>query len=167
MHGNSIIPSDKRFDAHQTARLCQSCMESMSQADLEAERTHEDSLCCDCRAVRAELDLDDGWDTYLAALKPHAVRAVEQIDANLTKWKCLGGSMTFGQDSKGCRYVATAKDFRFAHPSLPLEVVFGLDGVTLNRVCRHDAVPEWSVLFPFETPPPVILAALTAAVTSI
>jgi len=110
--------------------------------------------------VRDELDLDDGWSTYLAGLKPHAVRLVEELDNRLAGWKCMGGSMTFGQDSKGRRYVDTAKDFRFVAPGHKVEAVFGLEGVTLRNASQP---PEWSVLFSFETPLPVILAAAKKA----
>lgn len=164
MHGNSLIPSDKRFDAYHTARLCQSCMESMTAQDLAAEREHEDCLCRDCRAVQAELDLDDGWGTYLASLKPHAVVAVVQIDKGLAGWKCMGGTMTFEQDTKGRRSVATAKDFRFLAPGHKVEAVFGVEGLTLRN--HNESFADWSVTFPFETPIPVILAAAIAAVTS-
>lgn len=166
MQGNSMIPTDRKFDERVLTRICQECGETLDGHDLEAEQEHEDCMCRDCRAVRAELDLDDGWGTYLANLKPHAVRLVEELDNGLAGWKCVGGSMTFGQDSKGRRYVDTAKDFRFVAPGHKVEAVFGLEGVTLRSASQHHALPEWSVSFSFETPLPVILAACVAAVTT-
>jgi len=158
-----MIPTDRKFDERVLTRICQECGDKLDGHDLEAEQEHEDCMCRDCRAVRAELDLDDGWGTYLANLKPHAARSVELIDNRLAGWKCMGGSMTFGQDSKGRRYVDTAKDFRFVAPGHKVEAVFGLEGVTLRNASQP---PEWSVLFSFETPLPVILAACVAAVTT-
>lgn len=169
MQGNSMIPTDRKFDERVLTRICQECSETLDSIDLEAEREREDCMCQSCRAVRAELDLDDGWSTYLASLKPHAVRVVEELDNRLAGWKCLGGSMTFGQDSKGRRYVDTAKDFRFVAPGHKVEAVFGLEGVTLRSASQHHALPEWSVSISFETPLPVnswLLAACVAAVTT-
>ena len=166
MNGNSMIPTDRKFDERVLTRICQGCGETLDRHDLEAEQEHEDCMCLDCRAVRAELDLDEGWITYLAGLKPHAVRLVEQLDKRLVGWKCIGGSMTFEQDAKGRRSVATAKDFRFVAPGHKVEAVFGLEGVTLRNTNPHQASPEWSVSFLFETPLPVILAACVAAITA-
>ncbi len=214
MNGNSMIPTDRKFDERVLTRICQECGDVLDGLDLEAEQEREDCmcrscrsvrdeleaarhraradalLCRSCRSVRDELDLDEGWSTYLASLKPHAVWLVEQLDNRLAGWKCMGGSMTFGQDSKGRRYVDTAKDFRFVAPGhkveavfgeagrlIPcfacivapghkVEAVFGLEGVTLRSASQHHALPEWSVLFSFETPLPVILAACAAAVTA-
>jgi len=160
-----MIPTDRKFDERVLTRICQECGDKLDGHDLEAEQEHEDCMCQSCRAVRAELDLDDGWSTYLASLKPHAVRVVEELDNRLAGWKCMGGSMTFEQDAKGKRSVATAKDFRFIAPGHKVEVVFGLEGVTLKNANAHHALPEWSVTFPFETPLPVILAAAVASVT--
>lgn len=168
MNGNSMIPTGRKFDERVLTRICQECgetLETLDSIDLEAEQEHEDCMCLDCRAVRAELDLDDGWSTYLASLKPHAVRTVEQLDV-MAGWKCVGGSMTFEQDAKGRRSVATAKDFRFVAPGHKVEAVFGLEGVTLRNASQHHTLPEWSVTFSFETPLPVILAACVAAVTT-
>lgn len=157
-----MIPTGRKFDERVLTRICQECGDTLDRHDLEAEQEHEDCMCRDCRAVRAELDLDDGWSTYLASLKPHAVRTVEQLDV-MAGWKCVGGSMTFEQDAKGRRSVATAKDFRFVAPGHKVEAVFGLEGVTLRNASQP---PEWSVSFSFETPLPVILAACVAAVTT-
>ncbi len=166
MQGNSMIPTDRKFDERVLTRICQECGDVLDGLDLEAEQEREDCMCRSCRSVRDELDLDDGWSTYLASLKPHAVWLVEQLDNRLAGWKCLGGSMTFEQDAKGRRSVATAKDFRFVAPGHKVEAVFGLEGVTLRSASQHHALPEWSVLFSFETPLPVILAACAAAVTA-
>jgi len=166
MQGNSIIPTDRKFDERVLTRICQECGETLDSLDLEAEQEHEDCMCLDCRAVRDELDFDEGWGIYMTSLKPHAVRVVEELDNRLAGWKCLGGSMTFGQDSNGRRCVDTAKDFRFVAPGHKVEAVFGLEGVTLRNTNPHQASPEWSVSFPFETPLPVILAACVAAVTT-
>ena len=145
MKGNSIIPMDRKFDERVLTRICQECGDVLDGHDLEAEQEHEDCMCRDCRAVRLELDVDEGWGTYLANLKPHAARSVELIDNRLAGWKCMGGSMTFEQDAKGKRSVATAKDFRFIAPGHKVEVVFGLEGVTLKNANAHHALPEWSV----------------------
>lgn len=167
MKGNSIIPMDRKFDERVLTRICQECGDVLDGHDLEAEQEHEDCMCRDCRAVRLELDVDEGWGTYLASLaslKPHAVRLVEQLDNGLAGWKCVGGSMTFEQDAKGRRGVATAKDFRFVAPGQKVDAVFGLEGVTLRNASQHHALPEWSVSFSFETPLPVILAACNATI---
>ena len=161
-----MIPTDRKFDERVLTRICQECGETLDSYDLEAEQESEDCMCLDCRAVRAELDIDDGWSAYLASLKPHAVRLVEQLDNGLAGWKCMGGSMTFEQDAKGRRSVETAKDFRFVAPGHKVEAVFGLAGVTLRNASQHHALPEWSVSFSFETPLPVILAACVAAITA-
>ena len=166
MNGNSMIPTGRKFDERVLTRICQECGETLDGLDLEAEQEREDCMCRSCRSVRDELALDEGWSTYLASLKPHAVRLVEQLDNGLAGWKCVGGSMTLEQDAKGRRRVATAKDFRFVAPGHKVEAVFGLEGVTLRSASQHHALPEWSVLFSFETPLPVILAACAAAVTA-
>lgn len=166
MKGNSMIPTGRKFDERVLTRICQECGDVLDGLDLEAEQEREDCMCRSCRSVRDELDLDEGWSTYLASLKPHAVWLVEQLDNRLAGWKCMGGSMTFGQDSNGRRCVDTAKDFRFVAPGHKVEAVFGLEGVTLRNTNPHQASPEWSVSFPFETPLPVILAACVAAVTT-
>lgn len=166
MKGNSMIPTDRKFDERVLTRICQDCGDVLDSLDLEAEQEREDCMCRSCRSVRDELDLDEGWSTYLASLKPHAVWLVEQLDNGLAGWKCVGGSMTFEQDAKGRRRVATAKDFRFVAPGHKVEAVFGLEGVTLRSASQHHALPEWSVSFSFETPLPVILAACVAAVTT-
>lgn len=171
MKGNSMIPTDRKFDERVLTRICQECGDVLDSLDLEAEQEREDCMCRSCRSVRDELDLDEGWSTYLAStylasLKPHAVRVVEELANRLAGWKCLGGSMTFEQDAKGRRSVATAKDFRFVAPGHKVEAVFGLEGVTLRSASQHHALPEWSVSFSFETPLPVILAACVAAVTT-
>lgn len=163
---NGMIPSAKAFDAYwQPKPFCQRCEEDLCNDDIDLAAEHEDGLCSCCRSVQAELDLDEGWTVYLDSLKPHAVRTVEQIDKGLAGWKCLGGTMTFEQDSKGRRSVATAKDFRFLAPGHKVEAVFGLEGVTLQQSATVNP-PEWSVSFPFETPVPVILAACVAAITT-
>ena len=161
-----MIPTDRKFDERVLTRICQECSDVLDGLDLEAEQEREDCMCRSCRSVRDELDLDEGWSTYLASLKPPAVWQVVRLDNRLAGWKCMGGSMTFGQDSKGRRYVDTAKDFRFVAPGHKVEAVFGLEGVTLRSASQHHALPEWSVLFSFETPLPVILAACVAAVTT-
>ncbi len=161
-----MIPTDRKFDERVLTRICQECGDVLDGLDLEAEQEREDCMCRSCRSVRDELDLDEGWGTYLASLKPHAVRLVEELDNGLAGWKYIDNSMTFGQDSKGRRYVDTAKDFRFVAPGHKVEAVFGLEGVTLRSASQHHALPEWSVLFSFETPLPVILAACAAAVTA-
>jgi len=166
MQGNSMIPTDRKFDERVRTRICQDCGETLDSLDLEAEQEHEDCMCLDCLAVRDELDFDEGWGIYMTSLKPHAVRVVEELDNRLAGWKCMGGSMTFEQDAKGRRSVATAKDFRFVAPGHKVEAVFGLEGVTLRSASQHHALPEWSVSFSFETPLPVILAACVAAVTT-
>ena len=161
-----MIPTDRKFDERVRTRICQDCGETLDSLDLEAEQEHEDCMCLDCLAVRDELDFDEGWGIYMTNLKPHAVRVVEELDNRLAGWKCMGGSMTFEQDAKGRRSVATAKDFRFVAPGHKVEAVFGLEGVTLRSASQHHALPEWSVSFSFETPLPVILAACVAAVTT-
>lgn len=161
-----MIPTDRKFDERVLTRICQECGDVLDGHDLEAEQEHEDCMCLDCRAVRDELDFDEGWGIYMTSLKPHAVRVVEELDNRLAGWKCMGGSMTFEQDAKGRRSVATAKDFRFVAPGHKVEAVFGLEGVTLTCVLQRHALPDWSVSFSFETPLPVILAACVAAVTA-
>jgi hypothetical protein len=162
MQGNSMIPTDRKFDEHVLTRICQECGALLDSNDLEAEKKHEDCMCRDCRAVRLEIDLDNAWSVYLLSLKPHAAQLVEQVDNQLRHWQFSGGGMTFEQDAKGRRSVATAKDFRFVAPGHKVEAVFGLEGVTLRNTNPHHASPEWSVLFSFETPLPVILAACVA-----
>lgn len=163
MQGNSMIPTDRKFDERVLTRICQECGDVLDGLDLEAEQEREDCMCRDCRAVRLEIDLDNAWSVYLLSLKPHAAQLVEQVDNQLRDWQFSGGSMTFEQDAKGRRSVATAKDFRFVAPGHKVEAVFGLEGVTLRNASQP---PEWSVLFSFETPLPVILAACAAAVTA-
>lgn len=161
-----MIPTDRKFDERVLTRICQECGDVLDGLDLEAEQEHEDCMCRDCRAVRLEIDLDNAWSVYLLSLKPHADQLVEQVDNQLRDWQFSGGSMTFEQDAKGRRRVATAKDFRFVAPGHKVEAVFGLEGVTLRSASQHHALPEWSVSFSFETPLPVILAACVAAVTT-
>jgi hypothetical protein len=165
MHGNATIPTEKEHDEH-FSPCCEQCGNKLDSEDIEAEREHEDSLCPSCRSVRHELDLEEGWLVYLASIKPHAVKVVEEIENGLAGWKCVRAALTFERDSKDRRSVATAKDFHFLAPGHKAAVVFGLEGVSLQNVNRFHHEPDWRVVFSFETPVTIILAAAVAAVTS-
>jgi len=45
MQGNSMIPTDRKFDERVLTRICQECGDVLDGHDLEAEQEHEDCMC--------------------------------------------------------------------------------------------------------------------------
>lgn len=54
MNGNSIIPSDKQFDAYYARRCC-CCEAEFSEEDKQADDEVGDSMCVECRDEMNEL----------------------------------------------------------------------------------------------------------------
>lgn len=53
-YGNSIIPSDAKFDAYYARRCCR-CEAEFSNEDKQADDEVGDSMCVECREEMNEL----------------------------------------------------------------------------------------------------------------
>lgn len=53
-YGNSIIPSDAKFDAYYARRCCR-CEAEFSEEDKQADDEVGDSMCVECREEMSDL----------------------------------------------------------------------------------------------------------------